>query len=680
MSRLREEVQGALRRLSERHGFQRRPGQEQAALIIADAIEGAARAMIEAPTGSGKSLAALIPALAHAKSGGRVVIATFTNILAEQYWRKDLPIAMSLFDWPEDEPPKATYLVGRTRYACRLELERRAGTAIAERFLDKAENGTDSEFFSIAQRWQDRRLWREIAVPPACQGRKCTHYRDCFFYRARSAARSAKIVITNHSVFLSDLLVRQSTQGRQDLLGPYDFAILDEGHDFPQAAASAMSYSLNQEVLRQSLEVVQRALDDPSLQRGALKGLIPLAHKRFRAGVRAAEEAYQRLGQVAEPGIVAVSPEELLFDPRVGRSQLQSHPSALTELLDTVIAAYEGFFEALQKLKSARGARSAEEGDDEVFDMLLMYVAEILYQCQRMKEPDPVSLTYLDVEPRLSVNREVIDVGERLRALLEGGPPCAVLSATLTVDGSFQFLSQESGIRAQFEEALPPVFDFERHAALYVPSLDAIPDPSTSRDEDSAPLYYEAVAEQVQRILQTVGGRSLVLFHSRKEMEAVYRIVEERTSLPILMQQSSDAREVGERFRRDIHASLFAVRSFWTGFDAPGETLSCVVLVRIPFEVPVDPGQVVRHAWLRSQGRDPFWEYTLPLAKMMVRQGAGRLLRTESDRGVICLLDPRVRTRSYGRQLIENLPPMPVFERIEDAVAFVGVGTAGSRD
>ncbi|RMG25520.1 MAG: hypothetical protein D6724_03880, partial [Armatimonadetes bacterium] len=214
----------------------------------------------------------------------------------------------------------------------------------------------------------------------------------------------------------------------------------------------------------------------------------------------------------------------------------------------------------------------------------------------------------------------------------------------------------------------------------YVPSLDAIPDPSTSRDEDSAPLYYEAVAEQVERILQTVGGRSLVLFHSRKEMEAVYRIVEERTSLPILMQQSSDAREVGERFRREIHASLFAVRSFWTGFDAPGETLSCVVLVRIPFEVPVDPGQVVRHAWLRSQGRDPFWEYTLPLAKMMVRQGAGRLLRTESDRGVICLLDPRVRTRFYGRQLIENLPPMPVFERIEDAVAFVGVGTAGSRD
>jgi ATP-dependent DNA helicase DinG len=670
MSRLRREIHHAFRKLADREGFQRRPGQEQAALLISDAIEGAARVMIEAPTGSGKSLAALIPALALVRDGGRVVIATFTNVLAEQYWRKDLPLALSLFDWGESGPPAAAYLVGRTRYACRVELESRADEPVVQRFLESAENGADSEFFTVAQTRAERRLWRHLAVPPACAGRRCRLFRECFFYRARSAAKNARIVITNHSLFLNDLLLR--SMGSGDLLGAYQFAILDEAHDFPQAAAAALQFSLDRETLRQALEVVERAFEEPSLQRGALRGLIPWARKTFRNRIREAENAFSQLEQSAAPGIVALSPPELLYDREVARAYLEDAPP-WQPLVDQAVEALEGLLKALEKMKKV--PPGSEDGEDDVFGMLAGYAADLLNQCRSLREPDPVSLTYLETEPKVSLVREVIDVGERLRVLLEGGPPCALLSATLTIDGSFRFFEQESGITPQFKEALPAVFDFGRNAALYVPPLDSIPDPATSRDADAAPLYYRAVANEVERILKEMGGRTLVLFHSRKEMEAVYQIVRERTDLPILIQDVADARDVGDRFRRDVPTSLFAVRSFWTGFDAPGETLSCVVLVRIPFEIPVEPSQLVRQAWLRSRGLDPFADYSLPVAKLMVRQGAGRLLRSESDRGVICLLDPRVRTRAYGGGLVENLPPMRQFDRIEEAVAHVGLGS-----
>lgn len=697
MAGRQSEVRSALRRLAKQPGFTRRPGQEQAALLISDCIECGETAIIEAPTGSGKSLAALIPALVHARRGGRVVIATYTNVLAEQYWRKDLPAAIGLFKWT-DKTPRIAYLVGRSRYACRLQLEERQGVPVVQRFLEEARLGLDSEFFACTRTQEDRKIWRDVSVPAACQGRECRFYQECFFYKARSEAREANIVITNHSVFVRDLLIRDAAikelggEGvsphrlSKCLLGKYDFVILDEAHDLPSAAASTIGFELNQQAVGLVVSTVERVLKDPLLNTEERRaGTAGIRRALGKAG-KTVSEALSRFEKVAREGILKVVPESLLADFKVGQHSV----GELTSLLDEVVREIEQRFgsvcEALLRETIKRNVSSVSaEGEDEIISNLVGFIFDFIQNCRLLADPDEVSLTAVSFEReggrwRMSLNRRVVNVGERLGKLMANGPPCVMMSATMTVDRSFEFLSSETGLRPKHKEVLPQAFDTCNASALYVPPPEIVPDPAVTRFADGASAYYSTVAQVVKEILEAVAGRSLVLFHSRREMEEVYRRVVGSSDLRILMQPSSGARGVGERFREDVAASLFAVRSFWTGFDAPGETLSCVIMVRVPFEVPVEPEQVVRHAWYRSRGLDPFREYTLPLAKMMVRQGAGRLLRSREDRGVICLLDPRLHTRAYGEEVLANLPPTRCYASIEEALAHVGLSpTSGAR-
>jgi len=670
------EVRSALERLAQQRGFTHRHAQEHAALLICDCIESKESAMIEAPTGSGKSLAALIPALVQARQGKRVVIATYTNVLAEQYWRKDLPTALELFEWTDERPqPRTAFLVGRSRYACRQRMREHGSVPVVKRFAERATMGLDSEFYATARGGRERAAWQDIAVPPACQGRECPDYRRCFFFEARSAARAAQLVITNHSVFVSDLLVRNATEGDVDLLGDYDYAILDEAHDFPSAAASAMNFDLSAATIEAVAGVVESAMRAHEMSAEAIAHFVSKARRALQQAKERAAASLARFGDAARPGILKVAPESLLTDDKVGRNYVSDLEPHLHEVVDEVERGFGAVRDALAEAQSVEQEDGG--GEDEAIVSLVQYLDDFIGSCRLLAAPDEVSLTAVTfgrdrVQP-LMLSRRVVDIGARLARLMETGPPCTMMSATMTVDGSFEFLSSETGLKPQYEELLPPAFDTKSAAALFVPPPDRIPDPTATRDMDTAQVYYSAVADVVGEVLAAVGGRSLVLFHSRREMEEVYRRVADSTELPTLIQRSSGARSVGDRFREDVPSSLFAVRSFWTGFDAPGATLSCVIIVRIPFEVPVEPEQLVRHAWYRSRGLDPFREYTLPLAKMMVRQGSGRLLRNDSDRGVICLLDPRVHTRGYGEEVLANLPPMRRFESIEEAVAQVGI-------
>jgi ATP-dependent DNA helicase DinG len=191
-------------------------------------------------------------------------------------------------------------------------------------------------------------------------------------------------------------------------------------------------------------------------------------------------------------------------------------------------------------------------------------------------------------------------------------------------------------------------------------------------------IYYRALAAELSHMIEISDGRTLALFHSRKEMEGVYAHMRVSSDLPILIQSKTGAAMVGEQFKKNIFASLFALRSFWTGFDAPGETCSCVAVVRIPFEVPSDPQVVARMAYLHQQGLDPFMVHTLPNAKMMMRQGAGRLIRSVKDKGIIALLDPRLRTKRYGEQILANFPDgMRTFDDFADAAGWIGIGGSG---
>lgn len=696
MSGAAELIEQAFTLLQERQGFVERKDQLQLALLIADCIEGSSSGAFEAPTGLGKSLATLIPAIALAKlSGKRTVIGTYTNVLAEQYWRNDLPLALSLF---EGDLPKAQFLIGRQRYACIAEMQPAklsTGSLFESRsasnqqalstFRRNAELGIETEFRTwapLAPR-DLTRVWQEIAAPPVCPARMCPHYHECYYYRARRGAERAEIVITNHNVILQDAQLLAASEGEMGLLGDYDFLILDEAHDFPQAAANAMEFELNEVRLGQLSGLAGRmeaALVEPASEANDLKEWTETCED-FRKSVAHLQSALHAYGMNVGPGILAASPPDLMNHPQVSSRISGDTTSQAKDLAASVAFECQAFIKEVNGLlkrweDSGRiDASKLNEARDAIKNYSL-FIREFGSGSQSLFAPEGVSVSFVgSFKDTTNLRHDVVNIAEPLRELLWDRVPAVCLSATLALDASFEFFRRQTGFHPSFEEILDSPFDFSSQAAIYLPPAGKIPDPSVARKENNEPSYFDAISREMISILHACGGRTLALFHSRREMEEVFaRVKREMPDASILLQRAGGVASVGERFKKELHSSLFALRSFWTGFDAPGETLSCVVLVRVPFEVPVDPPQVARMAWLQSQGLDPFGDNSLPNAKMIMRQGAGRLIRRAEDRGVIALLDPRIRAKRYGEEILANLPPgMRNFDDIEEAAAWVGI-------
>ncbi len=680
MSQGRDLIEAAFAELRRRPGFVDRPDQQHLAHLIGDCISDKTTGAFEAPTGLGKSLAALIPAIANnIASGKRTVIATYTNVLAEQYWRHDWPLAESLF--PETSPVQGAFLIGRQRYACLAAVgEYHAGTL--RPFLAEAELGIESEFRAAVD-LQPREMvamWTSIVTPPVCPARLCPKYNDCYYYSARKAAEKAGVVITNHSVVLQDALLKRTSGGELSLLGNYDFLIIDEAHDFLAAAANGLEFELSEGKARQLVGIVRRmqATLDPVAHTAGQLTEWRQACDLFAHGV---EQQAKRIGLDIPTGILKVDPPELLEHPAV-RSSSQPDSKPFAEGLSADIAGMtEGFLRFTEAiLRSWTQDGHAKYETQETVRNYMMFLREFGEQTRHLftaMDENDVGVTYASTTGygdffSAMLRRDTVALDVPLRDLIWSKVPYACLSATLALDGNFDFFRRMAGVEPHYEEILPSPFDFTRQAALYVPPVGRIPDPAAARKAQAEDSYYAALAHEIATIIDAMEGRTLVLFHSRKEMDAVHRLMPKREHLPIYIQRPSGAAATGEKFKSNVAASMFALRSFWTGFDAPGETLSCVVLVRVPFEVPVDPVAVARMAWLASKGHDPFTSYTLPLAKMMMRQGAGRLVRRAEDSGVIALLDPRLRTKGYGEQIIENLPRgMRGFDDIWDAAAHI---------
>lgn len=647
----------------------------------------------EAPTGLGKSLATLIPAIAHAiNSGKRTVIATYTNVLAEQYWRNDLPLALGLF-LEEGKTAssvgqgafllniRAQMLMGRQRYVCLAAMDENAPTLIDE-YRKVAKLGIESEFRQAIKRPQRELslLWQKVAAPPVCPGRLCPAYDDCYYYQARHSAERAEIVITNHSVVIQDALMARISEDGEGMLGKFDFLVLDEAHDFAQAAGNGLEFELSPGKLG-ALEGICNRLEH---------ALLPLAQRqgdgftwaKYCADFKEAIDQCQK-GLVAyslslgRPGILTAAPSNVLEHPQVQAHKTGDDMRGARDLADQVSGACRSFVHGLDNKmtewrdKEPEVARQAAETTRNYGS----FIREYGMGCHMLFEPEGVSVSYAGRSGTDAMLRQdVIGLAEPLKELIWSRTPYACLSATLALDGSFDFFRRTTGAEPAFEEILPTPFDYATHAALYLPPADAIPDPSTARRDGSEELYWRRVAIELSKIIRSVGGRTLALFHSRKEMEGVLSFMNLPPELPVYTQTKQAASSVGERFIENTRASLFALRSFWTGFDAPGETLSCVVLVRVPFEVPIDPPQIARLAYLQTQGLNAFGQHTLPLAKMMMRQGAGRLIRRGDDKGIIAVLDPRIQTKRYGEEILANLPEgMRTFRDIEDAVGWIGL-------
>jgi ATP-dependent DNA helicase DinG len=677
-----ELIEKAFKALSRKPGFTDRPDQRQLALLISDCIDGPSTGAFEAPTGLGKSLAALIPAIAHAiGEGKRTVIATYTNVLAEQYWRSDLPLALGLFG---EEPPKAQFLVGRRRYACKVAMSQ-TSPQVTREFARSAELGIESEFRKYAHRSPKElvQVWQEIAVPVVCPARLCPSYHDCFYYKARRAAERAELVITNHSVVLMDAIMNHASDGALSLLGEYDFLVVDEAHDFPTAAFNALEFELSEtrlDVLIGLAVKIEEALLPTVIQTGGAETWRKLCDG-FRQGLGKSRQALHVYGlSLRNPGILVATPEEVWNHPQVKRSSTTEGRAQAQLLAEEAAARAKEFVAGIDRLlKNWKHEGELSAGEvSEAQDLLQNYrivLDEFGKGCQSLFTPEGVSVSYAGLgEQSALLRHDLIDIAGPLRDLVWDRVPWVCLSATLALDGHFGFFKRVTGAEPQFEEILPSPFDFATQAAVYLPPPGAIPDPSVARKEGTEEEYYEAVAARLSEIIRAVGGRTLALFHSRKEMEGVFKYVDVPEDMPIYLQRRTGVASVGEKFVADVKASLFALRSFWTGFDAPGETLSCVALVRVPFEVPVDPPQIARSAWLQAQGIDSFAAHTLPTAKMLMRQGAGRLIRRSTDKGLIALLDPRLITKRYGEQILANLPQeMRTFREVGEAVGWLGL-------
>lgn len=678
MSTVARRIENAFARLAERPGFVDRPQQKQLALLLGDLIEGRDTGVFEAPTGLGKSLATLIPAIAHAlEHDTRTVIATYTNVLAEQYWRKDLPLALGLFD----EAPPIAFLIGRQRYACLQQAEEH-GRHLARDMRNHLEIGIETEFRAKLGKTSREVavLWPKLSAPPVCPARLCPHYHDCFYYKARREADEAKVVITNHSVVLQDaILARASDQG-QSLLGDYDYLILDEAHDFPDAAANGLEFELSAPKLQLLAGISHRIQSGLSQAATRLDEVFVLEEvcERFRKNLDGVARGLAAFSlQLPQGGILEVAPVELTDNPYVKRAFLKDHHAGAADVALQLSDVCGEFLRELHDLFEDWREKEASETlrlGLETVRTYLGFIREHGLGAARMFEPEGVAVTYAGSGREPLLRQDQISLQDPLRELLWSRVPSASLSATLAVDGAFDFYTRTTGLEPRFEEVLPSPFDFARQAALYLPPPGRIPDPSAARQEGSEERYYAALAAELSEIIRLMEGRTLALFHSRKEMEGVLKYMDVPQELPILMQFKSGAAGVGERFKANKEASLFALRSFWTGFDAPGETCSCVALVRVPFEVPVDPPQITRMAWLQSQGLDPFFTHTLPMAKMLMRQGAGRLIRCDEDKGLIALLDPRLTSKRYGEQILANLPnEMRRFSDVADAIGWLGL-------
>jgi ATP-dependent DNA helicase DinG len=680
MSEVENLIHRAFANLTDKPGFVPRENQVQLALILSDLISTSSSGAVEAPTGLGKSLAALIPALAHAiVHGKRIVIATYTNVLAEQYWRKDLPLALKLFE--QESPVRTAFLIGRQRYACLIGLDEAMPQEV-ERFREYAELGTEAEFREFARKPNAEmgQRWSRVATPPVCPARLCPAFDDCYFYAARRKAERAEIVITNHSVVIQDALNARHSDESVGMLGAYDFLIVDEAHDFVASAQSGLEFDLSVtelNMLKGMAGRVENSLKPTAEAVGQLSYLLQRCES-FRKDIDHVSQELVAYGlSMQQGGILTTSPLDLMDHPQLQRQKAQRGTEEAARIAGAVNDACSAFVDDLQRsIQSWESYRSDEVRlAKETVRNYLQYILEIGAESKFLLSPEGVMVSYVQsTGSSVGLRSDTVGLAEPLDELIWSRKPFAMLSATLATDGDFDFMKRTLGIKPDFDEILPSPFDFSTQAAVYVPKESRIPDPSLARAQGTEEVYYNALAREVAAIIEAVDGRTLVLFHSRKEMEAVKDRIILSDDLPIYVQSRMGASTVGDRFRSNIRSSLFAVRSFWTGFDAPGETCSCVILVRVPFEVPIDPPAVARMAHLQQLGLNPFESWTLPMAKMMIRQGAGRLIRSSEDKGIIALLDPRLRTKRYGEEILANLPSdMRTFDDIGDAVGWIGL-------
>ncbi|MBI4640594.1 MAG: DEAD/DEAH box helicase [Candidatus Tectomicrobia bacterium] len=609
--------------------FEWRPQQLAMSEAVMATLREGGSLLVEAGTGTGKTLAYLVPAIL---SGKKVVISTGTKNLQEQIFFKDIPLLKEILP----HHFSACYMKGRNNYLCLRKFKRvreqlafdvREGNGPSfqeiERWALKTKTGDRAELASMPDEYP---LWLEIcSTSESCAGQKCENLSACFIARMKQEAAESDLIIVNHHLLFADLALKDSSP-YGEVIPRYSAVILDEAHMIEDIATQYFGISIS----------------------------------NYKV-------------------------DELIRDLMKELATLKANPSSLLKTLDQLSQRANRFFrtfgngEGKFRLTKEKGATFQEEGFKLVDLLALLKVqienldpsSEEIIACIRrawemvtnlsfiVEMENPTYVYWYELRGRgVFLQASPIDVSKELREKLFLKSRSVVLtSATLSAGGSFSYTKARLGIDETEELILESPFDYQSQALLYLPK--SMPDPRS-------PHFAEAAASEIEKILKKTEGRAFVLFTSYRMMNQVYSLLKNRLSFPLFKQGDTPKSYLLTEFRETPHAVLFATSSFWQGVDVQGEALSCVIIDKLPFASPEDPITEARIEYIEKEEGNPFFDYQVPSAIIALKQGLGRLIRNRKDRGIFSILDSRILSKSYGKLFLESLPDCPISQKLDD--------------
>lgn len=611
------------------------------AAAVADTLANGGVLLAEAGTGTGKTLAYLVPAILNRQ---RVLISTGTKNLQEQIYLKDIPALRDALGVPFS----ATYMKGRGNYLCLHRLDQlRAHPAAPMDFISTidewrraTETGDRAELTDLPE---DSSLWHDVsAISETCLGSDCPQYRDCYVTRMRQKAAESDLVIVNHHLLCADASVRQSSYG--EVIPDTHYAIIDEAHHLEDVATQYFGIAVSNWRVADLVRDADRAVN---------LGLVDDLDSELRHAI----------SRVDDHSLTFFGALQMARHARGGlEERLRIGPGWFGEVLDDglgLIAALHGLEDLMQKRAGADepGAQKNEDADT-----LSRRAAELRENLTFLLEAsDPAYVYFLETRNRgVFLRAAPIDVAHIIREMLFDRMRATVMtSATLTVEGSFDYMKARLGAHDAACLRVQSEFDYTEQAILYLPKQ--MPPPKS-------PQYSDAVSREVVDLLLRTEGRAFVLFTSYSMLRSVRDRIEREIPYPIIVQGTAPRGALLAQFRATPNAVLLATSSFWQGVDVVGEQLSCVIIDKLPFASPGDPITAARIEAINAEGGDAFQNYQVPLAILAMLQGLGRLIRHRTDRGVLAVLDPRLRTMGYGRRFLDSFPPAPITQN-PDAIS-----------
>ena len=630
-------------------GYRARSQQVELAQKIADAISANRAYVAEAGTGTGKTYAYLVPAL---KSGGKVIISTGTKTLQDQLFQRDLPTVRDALK----VGVSVALLKGRSNYVCHYHVERAqsegrfASRVEADhirtiaRFAKTTKSGDKAELVAVPE---DSGAWQQAtSTRDNCLGQECAYAKECFVMAARREAMAADVVVVNHHLFFADVMLRDDGLG--ELLPACNAVIFDEAHQLPEVAGLFFGESVS------TAQLLELARDSRNEALAAAKDYMPL------------QDAVRGVDKAARDLRLSITGE----NQRLPLAQVADKQD-FQRSLDTVEATLADLAKHLEaQAERSEGLENCVNRTHEMQLRLRRWRSNAQSQANTPGDsPEKTEyVRWLEVfSHTLALNMTPLHVADIFQRQMSGHPRAWIFtSATLAIGNDFGHYCNELGLMEAETGLWGSPFDYAQNGLLYCPP--EMPEPNSQ-------FYSEAVVEACWPAIVAAGGRAFVLCTSLRAMRRIHELIEEKLSragldYPLLLQGQSSRTELLDRFRRLGNAILVASQSFWEGVDVRGEALSLVVIDKLPFAPPDDPVLAARIEHLRKQGGNPFFDYQLPHAVISMKQGAGRLIRDETDRGVLMVCDPRMISKPYGRKIWQSLPPMRRTREIAEIEAF----------